>query len=100
LKSNFVGYTSLESEGKVLSILDENLNFLKKAEKGKEVFLVVDETPFYPEGGGQVGDKGKVIWQGGFAEVKDTKKGGRYHIAQDKNIGGRFDRRDSCSTLC
>jgi len=88
LKSNFVGYTSLEAEGKVLSILDENLNFLKKAEKGKEVFLVVDETPFYPEGGGQVGDKGKVIWQGGFAEVKDTKKVGDIILHKIKILEG------------
>jgi alanyl-tRNA synthetase len=91
LRSNFVGYTDLESEGKILYILDENFNTLKRAEKGKEVLLVVDETPFYPEGGGQVGDKGKITWRNGRGDVKDAKKIGDIILHKVKILEGELE---------
>ncbi|HSM13796.1 MAG TPA: alanine--tRNA ligase [Thermoanaerobaculia bacterium] len=46
----------------------------RRLESGEEGVLVVPVTPFYAEGGGQVGDQGWVSWQGGRAEVLDTQK--------------------------
>jgi alanyl-tRNA synthetase len=47
---------------------------VKQAGMGDEVEIVLDRTPFYPEGGGQVGDKGYLVWQGGRLEVQDTRR--------------------------
>jgi alanyl-tRNA synthetase len=43
-------------------------------EPGQSGDVIFDRTVFYPEGGGQVADKGWLRWEGGFAEVVDTQK--------------------------
>ena len=66
--STFIGYDSFETESKVLK-------YRKIKSQGKESYqIVLDETPFYAESGGQVGDKGKLIFDGEEIEVTDTKK--------------------------
>ena len=65
---NFVGYDKLEN--KVF------ITRYRKVENQKGEFyqIVLDETPFYPEGGGQVGDKGLLINGDQQIEVLETKK--------------------------
>ena len=58
---------------KVLSII-RGRETVQQAGMGDEVEVVLDRTPFYPEGGGQVGDKGYLVWQGGRLEVQDTRR--------------------------
>ncbi len=70
-KNEFIGYDTLNSESKVLALLDENFKIkdsLKKDEKG---WIFLDKTPFYAESGGQRGDEGEIE---GKAKVLDTKK--------------------------
>jgi alanyl-tRNA synthetase len=68
-KTEFVGYTELSCDAKVLAIIvDEGL--VDEVSEG-EFTLILDKTPFYGEGGGQVGDEGTV---GTVATVLDTKK--------------------------
>jgi len=71
--TRFLGYDTLEAQGKVLAILD-NDRLVEAAEEGSEVEIVVDQTPFYAEGGGQVGDTGLLINPNVVLEVKDTKR--------------------------
>ncbi|HUS60552.1 MAG TPA: alanine--tRNA ligase [Acidimicrobiales bacterium] len=61
--TEFTGYTAYQSTGRVLAVLD--------AGEGRvEVFL--DRTPFYAEGGGQIGDSGTLTTGVGVVEVRDT----------------------------
>ncbi|MEO5675532.1 MAG: alanine--tRNA ligase [Chitinophagales bacterium] len=67
-KIEFAGYDLLETKSSVVKYRRQNA-------KDREIFqLVLDRTPFYPESGGQVGDKGKIIFGKEEVEVLDTKK--------------------------
>jgi alanyl-tRNA synthetase len=69
----FLGYDTLEAQGRVLAIL-KNGQLVEAAEEGSEVEIVVDQTPFYAEGGGQVGDTGLLVNPNVILEVKDTQR--------------------------
>ncbi len=80
-KTDFVGYDNLSVSAKVLALIadQEKVDSLSDGEG----IVVLDTTPFYGEGGGQVGDKGILSCELGTAEVLDTKKtadGKFYHI--------------------
>jgi len=64
IKSEFVGYDSLETEGKVLKILKGEKE-VAGATKGDEIEVITDRTPFYGESGGQQGDQG-ILFRNGF----------------------------------
>ena len=72
-KTEFVGYTAYECEGKVLAILDENGEGVDSVAEG-ECSVILDTTTFYGEGGGQVGDTGVITGEGFELTVLDTKK--------------------------
>lgn len=71
--TEFLGYTGLEAESQVLALVkgDDSVDSLTKGDKG---FLLVGQTPFYAESGGQVGDTGVVTFEGGKLKVTDTQK--------------------------
>ncbi|MER3537448.1 MAG: alanine--tRNA ligase, partial [Thermus sp.] len=71
--TEFVGYTDLEAEAEVLALLAGD-GSLAEAKAGTEVQVVLDKTPFYAEGGGQVGDFGHLEWPGGRAKVETTRR--------------------------
>ena len=71
-KTEFVGYTTLETEAKVLAIIADD-TLVDEINEG-EFTLILDKTPFYGEGGGQVGDTGCIGDDKVCASVLDTKK--------------------------
>lgn len=73
LKSKFLGYEHLTSDGKVLAIVEEG-KVVDKTSTGS-FHLVLDQTPFYAESGGQVGDQGEITAPNGFkAKVTGVKR--------------------------
>ncbi|WP_265570840.1 alanine--tRNA ligase [Sphingomicrobium nitratireducens] len=78
--SEFTGYTADEGEGVVQAIVKDGVR-VEVAGEGDEVVFVLNQTPFYGESGGQVGDAGKLSALSGFeAVVTDTSKPlGRLH---------------------
>ena len=78
--TEFIGYATTQGEGEVLAIVKDGVNF-DSAAAGDTVTIVTNQTPFYGESGGQMGDAGRITTQGGFvAVVDDTAKPlGRVH---------------------
>ncbi|MPZ87286.1 MAG: alanine--tRNA ligase [Nitriliruptorales bacterium] len=69
--SAFVGYTEDETDTSVGAIVVPG-QVLPAAQEGDGVELILPRTPFYPEGGGQLGDHGVIETDTGRAEVRDT----------------------------
>jgi alanyl-tRNA synthetase len=69
----FLGYEREQGQGKVVAIV-KGAALVDRAEKGDEVGVITDATPFYGEAGGQVGDKGVLRSGGTTFEVTDTQK--------------------------
>ncbi len=76
LKNEFVGYEKLQSHTIVLALLDENFKKRDTLHSGEKGWVLLEETPFYAESGGQVGDRGELRRYEGdvVAKVLDTKK--------------------------
>ena len=71
--SEFIGYTHIRSESKVSGILVDGIS-VKSAIAGDEVEVVLDRTPFYAEGGGQLADGGKItLANGAIVEIDDVQ---------------------------
>jgi alanyl-tRNA synthetase len=74
--TEFVGYERLEADGRLTALLDPEFRELPEAEEGQEVRVFLDRTPFYAEGGGQVGDRGTIRTPSGTIRVVDTQPAG------------------------
>ena len=74
--TEFKGYDQLELNGKVTALFVDGKP-VESIAAGQEAVVVLDETPFYAESGGQVGDKGELKGNGFTFAVQDTQKYGR-----------------------
>jgi alanyl-tRNA synthetase len=75
-QTRFTGYEGTEGEGRVMAILRDGMQYQELTGQG-EAEVVLDATPFYGEGGGQVGDTGELLEAGGGSavfSVEDTQK--------------------------
>ena len=72
--TEFLGYETETAEGEVLALVKEG-KLVKQLKKGDEGIVIVNQTPFYGESGGQVGDHGVIMApKGVHFEVTDTQK--------------------------
>lgn len=70
--SDFVGYTRIETDSHIVAILKSGA-LVPAAHEGDECEVILDVTPFYPEGGGQAGDRGNLRARSGVFLVEDTR---------------------------
>ncbi|WDL75533.1 alanine--tRNA ligase [Helicobacter winghamensis] len=60
-ENKFIGYESVSAKSKILALLDSNFKKVESLQAGKEGYVMLESTPFYPESGGPVGDKGFLL---------------------------------------
>jgi len=94
--TEFTGYTSVEGEGQVVAIVKDGVR-VERAGAGDSVVILTNQTPFYGESGGQMGDAGSVTNDKGLkAIVEDTSKPlGRLHAHHAKIEAGELAVGDS-----
>lgn len=81
--TDFLGYDTEKAEGQIQAVVVEG-TATDKATTGSTVQIVLNQTPFYAESGGQVGDTGTLVTETGQAVIRDTRKtaGVFIHIAE------------------
>lgn len=76
----FLGYDRLQADGLTVVALLKDGRPVNSVQAGDEVIVLTDQTPFYAESGGQVGDTGSLSGAGVQLQVSDTQKfAGQYH---------------------
>ena len=97
--TTFVGYEHVEAEGVVQAILKEE-QLVQEASRGDEIEIILQTSPFYPEGGGQVGDQGNLSGPDGRVQIQSTSKNDiGFFLHKGKVVEGRVRVGDSMSAL-
>ncbi len=86
-ETRFGGYDGLQGQSRVAALLVDGQR-VDALEAGQEGVVVLDETPFYAESGGQVGDAGLIIAEGLRFEVLDCVKSGTHHLHVGRLVDG------------
>ncbi len=94
--TQFTGEKQNQGTGKIIAILKNNSQ-VKQLSAGESGALIFDQSPFYGESGGQIGDTGSVSLEKAFAEVSDTKKIADLHVHFVNIDKGMFSVGDSCT---
>ena len=87
--TEFTGYSGNDGEGVVLALVKDGAR-VEEAKEGETVTVVLNQTPFYGESGGQVGDAGKLSSLSGLeGDVEDTSKPlGKLHALRTRIVKG------------
>ena len=89
LEVGFLGYERLEATTQIVALIADG-ELLGRADAGEELEIVLRETPFYPESGGQVGDTGTIVGPAGRAEVVDTRRPTPDLIVHDARVADGY----------
>ncbi len=80
-ETEFSGYDTTEGQGQIIAIYKDG-TLVDEVTEGDEALIVLNQTPFYAESGGQIGDTGIFKNETGIFEVQDTKKSGNAFVHQ------------------
>jgi len=95
--TRFVGYERLTADAKVAALLGGGDASVDELVDGQQGVLVVAESPFYAQGGGQVGDRGVVTTSAGEARVDDTTRMGDYQLHHVTVVRGAIRVGEPCT---
>jgi|TARA_B110000971_G_scaffold167543_1_gene171758 alanyl-tRNA synthetase len=87
--TDFLGYDTQTSEGQILAILQDG-NVVDSVSKGDDVMLVLNQTPFYAESGGQIADNGYIFVENNKIKITDVKKKAGIFIHMGKVLSGEI----------
>ncbi|MFZ5608548.1 MAG: alanine--tRNA ligase [Pseudomonadota bacterium] len=87
--TEFLGYGADEAQGEIIALYADGQP-IEQASQGDTVEIVTNQTPFYGESGGQMGDKGTIRGESGAAQVEDTRKPLGLHVHVARVIEGTF----------
>ncbi len=85
--TEFLGYSLVSTQAIVTNIISDDTE-INRASQNNEVIIITNQTPFYAESGGQVGDVGELSWQDGAAIVRNTTKTSSLFLHHCKIIKG------------
>lgn len=80
-ETQFDGYDATQGQGQIIAIYKDGVQ-VDEVNEGDEALIVLNQTPFYAESGGQIGDTGLFKNDTGIFEVQDTKKSGGAFVHQ------------------
>ena len=87
--TDFLGYDTNTSEGQILALLQDG-NLVDKVSEGDEVMVVLNQTPFYAESGGQIADNGFISIEKNKINITDVKKKAGIFIHIGKVVSGEI----------
>ncbi|MGY6277592.1 alanine--tRNA ligase [Methylomonas sp. MgM2] len=95
-ETEFTGYYSLNGSVEIVGLFKKGQS-VESLETGDEGVVILDQTPFYAESGGQVGDTGVIECGGAVFEVQDTQKqGGTLFLHKGKVVQGTINTGQAC----
>jgi alanyl-tRNA synthetase len=94
----FLGYENCETESRVIGIII-NEQLVKAAKAGQEIHIVLDQTPFYAEAGGQVGDIGIVQTKNSKVEISNTKKSNDIIVHIGRVVEGKIKTNETVTSI-
>ncbi|MCM2971990.1 MULTISPECIES: alanine--tRNA ligase [Larsenimonas] len=91
--TQFTGYEATSGDSvAVIGLVDDDGNVQERIDEGQTAVVVLAETPFYAESGGQVGDTGALVSGDTVFEVRDTQKKGAHHFHYGRVTRGALTR--------
>ncbi|BCE03271.1 alanine--tRNA ligase [Marinicellulosiphila megalodicopiae] len=91
--TEFTGYDGLSNQALVTGLAVDG-ELVEKLNEGQSGVIVLDQTAFYAESGGQAGDKGQIISKSSVFEVEDCIKQGELHLHFGQVVSGEFNASD------
>jgi len=96
--TTFLGYKKYEAGATVLAIINSG-KMVKNAKEGDKVELILDETPFYGEAGGQAGDSGDILTKKARFKVTDAKRIGGITVHLCEAVKGGIKEKDAVKAI-
>lgn len=97
-ETKFCGYSKTQSHARISALILNN-QMVDKLQAGDQGIIILDETPFYAESGGQVGDQGEIISSAGKFVVHDTQKQTQAFAHLGEVVSGELKVGDSVETV-
>ena len=89
IETDFIGYQALKADSQVRALI-VNGQEVEKVASGEQALVVLDQTPFYAESGGQTGDRGSFTAENLQVEVQDTIRQGDAHVHLVNVVAGEL----------